>query len=414
MMKKSQMLTLTALALAAGSVAAQSSLQIYGTLDAALTHTKTENSAWNIPTYAFPGGVPTVTGVTPQPAGKTSNTAVSSGGMSNSYIGFKGTEDLGGGMEAQFVLESYLDLDTGATSTNAANLSAVTRIQPLVTSNTWNTRDEGGFWSKNAYVGLRTNFGLFRLGQIESLGYLSGVKWNPFGESVYNPTTRVFYGTDFYARTWSNVIAYYLRSDGWLVSVQHAPKSDSTTGAGGAKTTAAVSYTAGPFSGSMGYETNKDNVAASLTSPAGGAPAEAKSIAFHGSYDFGVAKIFAEYGTGKLDRAVATAQDVKSTGYQLGTSVPVGANGVFMASYAKGEQKADNTASFASGTKFRDVKVFAVGYDHNLSKRTDLYVIYSNDKEKYPVTAANGAAGGLLNNLTIKTSSLAMGIRHRF
>lgn len=414
MMRTNRILALTAVALASSAVMAQSSLQLYGTVDASLTHTKTESTAWNIPTYAFPGGVPTVTGVTPQAASKTSATSVSSGGMSNSYIGFKGTEDLGGGMETQFVLESYLDLDTGATSTNAANLSATTRIQPLVASSTWNVRDEGGFWSKNAYVGLRTNFGLFRLGQIETLGYLSGVKWNPFGESVYNPTTRVFYGTDYYARSWSNVIAYYLRTDGWLFSVQHAPKKDSSTGAGGAKTTAAVSYTAGPFSASIGYETNKDNVSASLTSPAGAAPAEAKSVAVHGSYDFGVAKIYAEYGTGKLDRSVATAQDVKSTGYQLGASVPVGANGTFMASYANGSQKADNTASFASGVKFRDVKVLAIGYDHNLSKRTDLYVIYSNDKEKYPVTAANGAAGGLLNNLSIKSTTIAMGVRHRF
>ncbi len=411
-MKHTKFLAFTAMALAASTAMAESSVTLYGTLDASVAYTKSENSAWNIPTYAFTP-TPTITGVTPQVASKSSKTSVSSGTMGLSFIGLKGTEDLGNGMEAQFVLESLLDLDTGAQSGNLQNLSATTRISPLVTSSTWNARDEGGFWSRNAYVGLKTNYGLIRLGQMENLGYLSGVKWNPFGDSAVNTTTRVFYGTDYYARSWSNTIAYYLKSDGLIFALQYAPKNDSSSGAGGAKMTAALSYTAGPFSGSIGIEDNKDNVAASASSPAGAAPAQAKSIAVHGSYDLGVAKLFAEYGTGKLNREAATAQDVKSTGYQLGASVPVG-NGTFLASFAHGVQKADNTASFAAGTKFRDVKVFALGYDHSLSKRTDLYAVYSNDKEKYPVTSANGAAGGLLNNLEFKTDMIAFGVRHRF
>jgi predicted porin len=393
MMNKAPLMVMTALALAAGSVAAQSTLQIYGTLDVSVANTKTESTAWALGAAA-----------------KASTTAVSSGTMTGSYIGFKGTEDLGGGMEASFVLESPLSLDTGAQTAGTALLSAPSRLSLGNPAATWNVRDEGSFWAKNAYVGLKTNFGLIRIGQMETLGYISGVKWNPFGEAAINPTTRVFYSTDYYARSWSNAIAYYLRVDGLIVAVQHAPKNDSTTGAGGAKTTAALSYTAGPFSGSIGYETNKDNVALSTTSPVGAAPAEAKSWALHGSYDFGVAKLFAEYGSGKLDRVTAGQQDVKSKGYQLGASVPVG-NGAFLASFAKGEQKADNTASFTGGTKFRDVKVLSVGYDHNLSKRTDAYVVYSSEKDKYP---AVGAAAAFLNNLSIESKTLAVGIRHRF
>jgi len=188
MMKHTKFLALTAMALAASSAMAESSVTLYGNLDMSVGNTKQSNTAWAL-----------------QPtAGSSSTTAVSSGVMSPSYIGFKGTEDLGSGMEAQFVLESYLDVDTGATSNNQQLLSAITRFQralggdPNAATASWNTRDEGSFWAKNAYVGLKTNFGLIRLGQMENLGYLSAVKYNPFGAASINPTTKVFYGTDYY------------------------------------------------------------------------------------------------------------------------------------------------------------------------------------------------------------------------
>jgi len=154
----------------------------------------------------------------------------------------------------------------------------------------------------------------------------------------------------------------------------------------------AVRYTAGPLSASLGFEQNKDNV--------GPIPAEAKSWALHSSYDLGVAKLFAQYGKGKLDRVSPSQPDVESIGYQLGTSVPVG-NGAFMASFAKGIQKFD-----ATGQTFREIKVFTVGYDYNLSKRTDVYAAYSDEQDSYPIVQ--------LGNYKLSTDTLAVGIRHRF
>lgn len=390
MMKKAHILAMTTLALAAGSVAAQSNLQLYGNLDLSLSNTKSEGTGRT-------GFLPVV---------NTSTTAVTSGVMSDSYIGFKGTEDLGGGMEAQFALESYIDSDTGSTSNNLQLLSALTRLSLGNPAATWNTRDEGQFWAKNAYVGLKTSFGLFRLGQMENLGYLSSVKYNPFGSASINPTTRVFYGTDYYARSWSNAIAYYLRTDGWLVGVQHAPKKDTSTAVGagnqgGAKTTATISYGAGPLNVSLGYESNKDNLSS---------PGEAKSWALHGSYDFGLAKIYAEYGTGKQDATAGASPDVKSTGYQLGASVPVSSAGTFLASYAAGKLKADNGALVAlgapKGTTFRDVKVYAIGYSHSLSKRTSVYGAYSSEEDRYPIAG--------MMNLRLENKQLSLGVRHSF
>jgi predicted porin len=132
MMNKAPLLIATAVALAAGSAVAESGLTLYGNLDMSLSNTKQSNTAWGSGFTAVP-----VTA-----AGSRSTTGVTSGVMSESFIGFKGTEDLGGGMEAQFVLESYLDADTGATSTNQQLLSAVSRLSVGPTA-TWNTRDEG-------------------------------------------------------------------------------------------------------------------------------------------------------------------------------------------------------------------------------------------------------------------------------
>jgi predicted porin len=414
MLKKTQILVLTAIACASSAVMAQSSLQLYGNLDMSLGNTKTDSTG-----LSLAGG-----NVVISRAGSTSTTGVNSGIMSDSYIGFKGTEDLGGGMEAQFTLESRIDGDTGATSGNLSQVSAIGRTGAVATilgggvnsttlalansaaAATWNTRDEGGFWAKNAYVGIKTNYGLFRLGQMENLGYLSAVKYNPFGSGSINPTTRVFYGTDYYARSWSNTIAYYLRTEGWLVGVQHAPKNDTTAAIaagnqGGAKTTATVSYMGGPLNVSLGVESNKDNI-----SYAG----EAKSWALHASYDFGVVKAYAEYGAGKLDATAATSPDVKSTGLQLGASVPMGANGSFLASYAAGKQKAENGALAAlgapQGTTFREVTVYAIGYTHNLSKRTSIYGAYSSEEDFYPVAG--------MTNLKIETKQLSVGVRHSF
>lgn len=383
-MKTKHTLVMAAVALAAGTAVAEPALSLYGNLDLSVTNTKNEGSG-------RAGFLPVV---------NTSTTAVTSGVMSSSFIGFKGTEDLGNGMEAQFVLESYLDADTGATSTNRQLLSALSRLQVSNPAATWNTRDEGGFWAKNAYVGLKTNFGLIRLGQMDNLGYLSAVKYNPFGAAAINPTTRVFYGTDYYARGWSNTLAYYLRADGFLFGIQHAPKNDNSVTAaagnqGGPKTTAVISYTAGPASVSLGYETNKDNISS---------PGVTKSYALHGSYDFGVVKLFAEYGSGKQDSNASV--DVKSKGYQVGASVPVG-NGTFLVSYAGGQLKADNALlGVPVGTKFRDVKVYALGYTYSLSKRSSIYATYDSEKDSYPIP--------LMTNLKLENRQVSLGVQHSF
>jgi len=114
-----------AAAVVAASSAALADVTIYGIADVNLNNGKTE--------AGFDGAV--------APA-STSQGRIGSGGLSTSRIGFKGSEDLGGGMQASFQLEGKLDLDTGK-----------------------NPDYDGGFFGRQSWVGLTGNFGTLQLGK---------------------------------------------------------------------------------------------------------------------------------------------------------------------------------------------------------------------------------------------------------
>ena len=71
------------------AASAQSSVTVYGVMDAAIAHEDT----------GAPNG---------------SRNVVNSGNQSSSRLGFKGTEDLGNGLKAMFNIEAGVALDTGA------------------------------------------------------------------------------------------------------------------------------------------------------------------------------------------------------------------------------------------------------------------------------------------------------------
>ncbi|MBA4108157.1 MAG: hypothetical protein C0487_00975 [Leptothrix sp. (in: Bacteria)] len=381
--------------LGASTAMAESSLTIYGTLDASLSHTKLKTSPTTV----------VATGATAIPGSEVSTTGLSNGVMTQSFIGFRGVEDLGGGLEISFKLETYLDVDTGATSTPSLPNS------PLSPTATYNARDKGGFWSRNAYVGIKTNYGLLRLGQMDSLGYLSAERFSVFGASKLAPS-RIFYKTDYYTQGWSNAIAYFGKVDkiGFAGMYSAKESTNATTPGLGAKWAATVGYFDDTFSASLGYENNKSSVGPTDPFVAAAFPATNESLFLNSFYDFGVAKLYAQYGYGKLDRAAVgpTTPDVKSKGYQLGVSVPVGTNVKFLASYSNGILELESVVPSFNGLKVRDVSIFTVGSTYDLSKRTNLYAVFSNEKNEYQLPVASLVARD------VKETTLALGVRHSF
>lgn len=117
--------------LAAGAAIAQSSLTIYGNLDVAYTNVSKKEgdvSGTALPAASF-ATPSTINGIT-------------SSVSSVNALGFKGTEDLGGGYKGGFILEGQFQLDTGAQS-----------------------GQDGRMWGRQAFVSLTTPVGELRLGR---------------------------------------------------------------------------------------------------------------------------------------------------------------------------------------------------------------------------------------------------------
>jgi predicted porin len=297
-------------------------------------------------------------------------TKVDSGQMMTSFLGFSGSEDLGGGLKAEFVLETFLATDTGGNVPNNA----------------------GQFWGRGSNVALSGGFGKVALGQYDNALFTYGYTYNPFGSSMgFSPTMRHYYSLGSLGNAkgaalgvdtgWVNSITYETPTiAGFAANVQVTPKETSAAGAKNS-TTVGASYNAGAFSAAVAYM-DADDQQSSNTSAGTAFAKDQKVTAVGASYDFGVAKAFGQYTA--VNNEVAADETI----FQVGASVPVTAAGTVLASY--GQYKTKN-----GGTKDT---IFSLGYDHMISKRTDVYAVFTNEK----LTAVKGA------------NSFAVGIKHNF
>jgi len=323
-MKKSliAMAVLTALA---GTAAAQSSVQLMGIAD------------------VYAGGIK----MSGDPGRRT---VVNSGGMTTSWFGFKGTEDLGGGLKANFALTSFIQVDTGAQGRFAGDT----------------------FFSRDANVSLQGGFGTVTLGRALAPNFLPTILFNPFGDSftfsplVLHANVPLFNGTGWASTTpsdtgWSNEIIYSTPNFGGLSANLHYQLGEQPNTSGPKNVGFNVLYFAGPFAATAFYE--RDNIAnpAGTTPFAGGAKRTDYMVG--ASYDFGVVKAFGTWGKSKSSIAVPVAKTLS-----LGASIPLGA-GKIMVGGARTKVQPGNTRS-----------TYTLGYDYNLSKSTDVYANVMRDK----------------------------------
>lgn len=354
MFAKKTLVAAAALLAVAGAAQAQSSVKLYGYVEG--TFGSYEN--FNL-----------LTGTVDR------TTEVGSGNMMTSFIGLAGSEDLGGGLKAEFALESFLANDTGSTLGNMA----------------------GGFWGRASWVGLSGDFGRVILGQYDNAMFTYGLLYNPFGSSmVFSPTMVSYYGlsgtvfgtpslaTLGYDTGWVNSVTYETPNfGGFTASLQYAPKE--TTASGDAKDNYALSaaYNAGPLS-VMGVYTSSGASSAAYV-------ARQKNYALGASYDFGVAKLMGQYSVVKDETGGA---DDKRKFFQVGVSVPVTAAGNLMVSYGQ--------TKYEDGVVEPKLKQFSVGYDYSLSKRTGVYAALTTKKL---------SDAGMIDDTA---TTYAVGLRHAF
>lgn len=324
-----------AIAAAACGAWAQSSVTLYGIVDTAVERASTG------------------TGV--------SATRLVSGQGSASRLGFRGVEDLGGGLRALFNLEAAVNADNGSGSATGAGL----------------------MFNRQSWVGLAGTWGQVTLGRQFRPEARAVFGMDPFDAGSVASPPNTYANTVFRA---DNAVVYESpRMGGFVGRVMYA-FGERAGGVSGALNDvgASLQYYNGPLYLAYGYDSLRNATATDRR----------KWNSLGGSYDFGAAKLYGAYRTRKEGAA-----NIDEANYWIGVGVPIGA----LTLQATAGRVNDKTALD------RDAKGYSFGAEYLLSKRTDLYMRYAKLRNE------NGATFGLDNGVNGPSpSSVVAGVRHRF
>jgi predicted porin len=389
-MKKS-LIALAALATVATAAQAQSSVTLYGVIDLGIA---TVN---NVASATADNSTTTAGGAASGATGKRS-TAMQNGGSGTSRWGVRGTDDLGGGLKANFVLESEFLADDGSTKSSAEAL-----------------------FNRASWVGLSSNsLGSIQLGRMNAFSYAEGAKFDPFGGNNFGGYIAV--GQYGYVRLENTVQYTSPKFSGFGFGFQTGTKtssvdspyyngaSASTTGeiadqfAGHRNTAFLATYDNGPLELSASY--GRQNSATTLTD---------NVTTVFARYTLGSAKLIAGYMYQKPDASSGTTK----TSTFLGVNYAVTPN--LTAKVMAGEYETKTTSST------KKPQVYTAGLNYAFSKRTELYGIVSQSNQdngssvaisstsKFSYVDANGNLIGGLTPLADKNQTGVMiGLRHNF
>ena len=279
--------------------------------------------------------------------------------MPRSFLGFRGSEDLGGGLRGVFRLESYLRVDVGGAGRDAGD----------------------AFWAREASVGLSGSFGTTVLGRTPSPLWLSTITFNPFGESIgFSPAVRQYFGGAVLGDSrWNNGLSYTNNAARCRCASPSPPTPTRST-------------PGGSNGHNLGLQRRLHHrpVRGDPSSPSGSATAasrcppasSARSCCQAGAtYDFQFVRLYGLVGRIKTDADV----DARTTSFQLGAAVPIGTSLILVA-YGR--------AHDSTPLKATTDRTASIGYDHFLSKNTDIYVAAMYEKLSF-VSSGSAVAGGV-------------------
>lgn len=323
---------LALLAGVSGAAQAQSNVSIYGIID---------------------GGMVRESG----PAGTVTN--ISSGIASGSRLGFKGKEDLGGGLAAVFQLESGFNIDTGASG-------------------------QGGvLFGRQAFVGLTGKFGAFTIGR-QYTPYYKTLRdiGDPFGAVSLAGRSGNLFATNSRA---NNMVEYVspalagVRVDLAYAAGEAVDDSSKNRQMGGS-----VGYAGGPLTIQLAHHRIVNATATATT----------RNTLLSANYKF---KPVTVYGSYALNKGPGLAD---STDMLAGVAVPFGSNKLLFSHVRHDDDTPANN----------DASQWGIAYHVQLSKRTDIYAAYA------VIDNRNGAAFRVGNATDTGTGDKAfnLGVRHNF
>jgi len=300
--------------------------------------------------------------------------AVQSGGVSGSRLGFKGSEDLGGGLKAQFQLESGILADTGA----QANASS--------------------FFTRQSWVGLSsTTWGSLSAGRQTIPQYDVLDAFDTFGTGVGSSASSSIVSTTSRANNSVKYSSPKLGGFSGMALVGMGETAPTATNSGDNANVYALSgtYSGGPFSAGLALNVFKRGTNAQV---------DARYLLATAAYDFGVAKLS---GAVQKVRNLAGTDNMDRTEAMVGVNVPVTERNTV--SVAMGQV-------ITSGQSALNARQVSLGVTHVMSKRTSFYGVLSHigngAATSYTTTAANGL--GPITTAGKDVSSLQVGVRHAF
>jgi predicted porin len=278
-----------------------------------------------------------------------------------SRIGFKGSEDLGGGLKAIWQVEQGVTLD-----------------------------EQSGNWAtRNSFVGLAGGFGTVLLGNHDTPLKMVGRSVDLFGDTMADSRNVMGGGSDTRAK---NVGAYISPNFNGLSFIAAYATDLAVSGADRDNSgvyNLSATYTNGPLFLGLGYGDGDGHEGFGLGA----------HMRLAAGYTLGDLKFVGQYDSLDGD----TSADADYDAWMVGAAYTMGAM-VFKANYMDGD---------IEGTS-NDPKQWTVGMDYNLSKRTTVYALYANGEY---VTLGSGAgssdqigsgvAGGDI-------SAFSVGVTHSF
>ncbi len=364
---------------------------------------------------------------------------LSSGIMDGSRLGVRVAEELGGGWRALVTLEHRLELDTGGVNnrppsgsllpdrvSQAAALGLPAALQPVVSAvagnigNTVGVNLGSNFWDRQAFVGLVTPVGAVLAGRqytpayetlatFDTLGTQSSLSAGQVGAIPAAVDIRV-----------SNALAWRIQLAGFSAAAMVTANEGSTTT--GRLVGANALYKGAGYSVGLGYNERKNEQGAQSL----------RSALLGATLDLGPGRLSAMAGTIEDDNPAGLSGIAASLTPTVGAANGALIQGTFVNALRQDARLAHigyklttgNSTVYAALSQYddrrpanADTRSFGVAYSYALSKRTDLNAVatrFDNRGQGQSAPGGAGYLGGVTASAGTDSTSLALGVRHRF
>ena len=408
--------------LSASGAMAQSTVTLYGLVDAGYNHVSgLKNGSFN---------------------------GIASGIMEGSRWGLRGNEDLGGGYKAIFTLESRFEVDTGSVTnrpnsgaqlpdrvgrTVAANLptptspqaaavqaGAIAAIDNAIGTNAFGVNLPGNLFDRQAFAGLITPFGAFTLGRQYTPAYLTTAAFDASGTQSSLAAGQVASLPAAFDIRLSNTLQYGIKTGGITATLMYGAAETSATNPTGRFFGGMVMYSGDGFALGYGHNEKKNERGEkSLHNDVFGANVTIGPGTLYGMYatikdenPSGLSPFFSP--TGSLGALAPVFQSAYNRAFSqdarlmhIGYKFITGPHTIVTAYNRLDDKRAVNA----------DTDSYGVTYTYALSKRTNLNAVltrFNNKGQGQVAPGGNGFLGGVTASSGTDSTNVAVGIRHTF